>query len=64
MGGMLKNKDNCDKYVVLTNGKNSWCVDCKKSVFWKKMSAEEIHTRYRDEINDLRRTIKKLTIEK
>ena len=58
MGGILKNKDQCDKYVVLSNGKNSWCVDCKKSVFWKKMSVREIHDKYKNEIASLKQIIK------
>jgi len=60
MGGVLENKDNCDKYVVLSNGKASWSVNCQKSVFFKKMTSAEIHDKYNEEIKSLKKVIKSL----
>jgi len=60
MGGLLKNKDNYDKYVILTNGKQSWSVNTQKSVFFKKMNTDDIHVKYQDEISELKKIIKKL----
>lgn len=60
MGGVLENKDNCDKYVVLSNGKQSWSVNCQKSVFFRKLTTTEIHDKYNEEIKGLKKVIKKL----
>jgi len=60
MGGMLKNKDNSDKYVILTNGTHSWSVNCENSVFFKKMTSDEIHEKYKSEISELKKIIKNL----
>lgn len=47
-GGFLHNKENADKYVILSNGKFSWSVQTNNSVFYKKMShAEEIESLHR-----------------
>lgn len=62
MGGCLKNKDNADKYVVLTNGTMTWSVNTTKAVFFKKMTSQEIHEYYAakiKELEDIIRTLKK-----
>lgn len=41
MGGLLQNKLNADKYVMLSNGKNTWSVQVKDTVFFRKMSHKE-----------------------
>jgi len=61
MGGTLKNKDNCDQYVVLSNGSKSWSVNTKKSAFFKKMSVDELHLKYQDRIKELESQVKKLS---
>jgi len=43
-GGFLKNKMNADIYVILTNGKDSWSVQIKDTIFYRKLShTEEIN---------------------
>ncbi len=42
LGGFLLNKSDYKKYVVLTNGKNSWSVNSKKSIFYRKQNAAEV----------------------
>jgi hypothetical protein len=60
MGGCLKNKDNCEQYVILSNGTKSWSVNTKKSTFFKKMSTEEVHLKYQTQINELQQQLKKM----
>jgi hypothetical protein len=60
MGGLLKNKDNYDQYVVLSNGTKSWSVNTKTSIFFKKMKNEEIHMKYQKKLNEMEKMIKKL----
>jgi flagellar basal body rod protein FlgC len=61
LGGMLKNKDNCDKYVVLSNGTKSWSVNTKTAVFFRKMTLEEVHDKYTKRIAELEHQVKRLT---
>jgi len=42
LGGFLNNKDNYDKYVVLTNKNLSWSVDTKTSILYRKLRDDEI----------------------
>ena len=42
LGGFLENKDNYDKYIILTNRKISWSVNTKESILYRKMTDEEI----------------------
>ncbi|AKI78962.1 hypothetical protein [Acanthamoeba polyphaga mimivirus] len=64
LGGFLRNKINADKYVVLSNGKNSWTVQVKNSVFFKKMNHEEeiesIHQHYKQQLQEKDKIIFKL----
>lgn len=73
-GGLLYNKLNADIYVVLTNGKKSWSVQIKNTVFYKKMShTEELASMERkynkkleeknETINDLKHKMSPVTIE-
>lgn len=56
MGGFLHNKNNADTYVVLTNGKNTWSVQVKGTIFFKKLSHDEetkrIHALYKKKLTD------------
>jgi hypothetical protein len=42
LGGYLNNKDNYDKYIILTNKNVSWSVDTKTSILYRKLKDEEI----------------------
>lgn len=57
MGGLLHNKLNADKYVMLSNGKNIWSVQIKDTVFFRKMS-------HKEEIEELRTQYEKKLAEK
>ena len=62
-GGFLKNKDNCDKYVILTNNNVSWSVQVDSSTFYKKMSIEEIKEEYEKLVEEKLQYIKSLKKE-
>lgn len=57
LGGRLIKKDNHDKYVVLSNGKQSWSVNTSNSVFFRQLRTEEVHDKYEDKVNQLKQTI-------
>jgi len=42
LGGTLTNKDNAEKYVILSNGRVSWSVQVSNAIFFKKMTLEEL----------------------
>lgn len=70
MGGMLTNKDNPDKFVILSNGKVSWSVQVKSAIFYKKLTIDEIKEahnqmiiQYKEKIKDQRREIHALRKE-
>jgi hypothetical protein len=42
LGGFLNNKDNYDKYIILSNKNISWSVDTKTSILYRKLKDEEI----------------------
>ena len=58
LGGQLKNKDNCDKYIILSNGTVSWTVQIDTSILYKKMNIDEIKDEYENIIKDLEDKIK------
>jgi hypothetical protein len=45
-GGILLNKKGIPDYIVLGNGKKSWCVQIKTCAFFKQMNNNEIKTEY------------------
>ena len=53
LGGQLKNKDNADKYIILSNGKVTWTVQMETSILYRKMTIEEIKEDYENIIKDL-----------
>jgi len=79
LGGFLVNKNNYDKYVVLSNvpdtgvinnNRKTWSVNTKKSIFYRKQTMDEIKEDYKDELEELydevdklKKQIKKLTAE-
>lgn len=60
IGGYLINNKEADKYIVLTNRKNNWSVNTKKSIFFKKISTDELTEVHNDEVGELKQLIKKL----
>ena len=79
LGGFLVNKNNYDKYVILSNvpdtgvinnNKKTWSVNTQKSIFYRKQTIDEIKEDYKDEleelydeVDNLKKQIKKLTLE-
>lgn len=63
-GGFLKNKQNADKYVILTNGKNDWCVQVANTVFFSKLTHKDeldaIHKLYKKKLDEKNKIIEKL----
>ncbi len=59
MGGLLSNKDNCEEYIILSNGKNSWSVQIKNSIIYRKMTVDEIKENLNNIILEKDNTIKK-----
>lgn len=63
-GGFLDNKNESDKYIMLSNGKNKWSVQVKNTVFFRKMSHKEeietLHSYYQKKIEEKDLTIDKL----
>lgn len=63
-GGFLYNKQNSDKYIILSNGKNTWSVQIKDTIFYRKLSHKEeidaIHRHYLKKIKEKDTIIKDL----
>ncbi|XWV26635.1 hypothetical protein QJ857_gp0426 [Tupanvirus soda lake] len=63
-GGFLHNKQNPEKFVMLSNGKQIWSVQTKGTVFFKKMSQKDeiaaIHALYKKKLAEKDETISKL----
>lgn len=60
LGGYLVNKENADKYVVLSNGKNTWSVQVKNTIFYRKLDSQDIIDKYTDQIADLKLEVENL----
>ena len=69
LGGFLVNKNNYDKYVVLSNvpdtgvinnNRKTWSVNTQKSIFYRKQTIDEIKEDYKDELEELYDEIDKL----
>ena len=52
-GGSLVHNQGLPKYVMLSNGKNSWPVQVKDTTFFAKMTINEIKAEYDEELNKL-----------
>jgi hypothetical protein len=63
-GGFLYNKQDSEKFIILTNWKNTWSVQIKDTVFFKKMSHKDeinaIHELYRAQLEEKDIVIEKL----
>jgi len=42
LGGFLDNKDNYDKYIILSNKNLSWSVNTQTSILYRKLKDDEI----------------------
>jgi hypothetical protein len=66
-GGFLNNKQNADKYVILSNGKHVWSVQVKNTIFFRKLSHKEeidaLHRYYKNKLKDKDKIIKKLEMK-
>lgn len=51
LGGTIIKIDPEFKYVVLTNGKLSWCVQLDNTIIYKKMSIKDIKDFYENELD-------------
>ena len=60
LGGFLTNRDNPDKYVILSNGSISWSVQVDNSIFFKKMTIKDLKKEYEDKIESLENENNKL----
>ena len=60
IGGYLINNKKADKYIVLSNRIRSWSVNTKGSIFFKKISTDELTEVHNDEIDELKQIIKSL----
>lgn len=60
LGGRLVNKDHHDKYVVLSNGNQSWSVNTTSSVLFRQLKNEEIHDRYEKQVASLKHKVSSL----
>lgn len=60
LGGFLSNRDQPDKYVILSNGTISWSVQTLNSIFFKKMTIKELKQEYEDKIGQLENENNKL----
>jgi len=56
LGGQLKNKDNADKYIILSNGTVTWTVQIDTSILYRKMTIDEIKEDYENIIKELEET--------
>ena len=79
LGGFLVNKNNYDKYVILSNvpdtgvinsNKKTWSANTQTCILYRKQKTEEIKEQYKEEndelyeeINKLKKEIKKLKSE-
>lgn len=50
LGGFLTNKDNCDEYVILSNGTKSWSVQVGTSIFYRKLTQAEQDAKHHHEL--------------
>jgi hypothetical protein len=64
LGGFLYNKQNPDKFVMLTNGKNVWSVQVNGTIFFRKLSQkdelEAVHALYKKKLAEKDEIIEKL----
>lgn len=60
LGGYITKIEPKKGYIILSNGKTSWSVQIKNTIFFKKMSIDEIREEYEQKIVKYKKEIKKL----
>ena len=60
MGGEIIKIDHENKYLVLTNKKLTWSVQFNNTIFYKKMSIEDVKIFYENELDEKDNKIDKL----
>ncbi|AYV80249.1 MAG: hypothetical protein Gaeavirus21_4 [Gaeavirus sp.] len=60
MGGFLHRNNGLPAYIILTNGKTQWSVQVKNTIFYRKMTLDEIKQSYQEIIDTLIAKNKKL----
>jgi hypothetical protein len=60
MGGFLSNKNNGHVYIILSNGRKTWSVQTKNTVFYRKLTINEIKEEYEKDISEYKKINKKL----
>jgi len=59
-GGNLINNRGLPDYVVIANGKDSWCAQTKNTQFFRRLTLKEIKKEYNEHIDELEQKIMKL----
>ena len=60
MGGQLHHNKGLPEYVMLSNGTTQWSVQVKDSIFFRKLTLEEIKEALKEEITILKEKNEKL----
>jgi len=58
LGGFLKNRNDKDNYVILSNNKNSWSVQMGNTIFYRQMKSDEIVDKYERKIKEYKKLLK------
>lgn len=61
-GGLLHRNDGLPDYIICNNGRNTWSVQVKNTIFFRKMSIKEIKKEYQDHIKTLEKKNKNLKL--
>lgn len=60
LGGNITKIDPIKGYIILSNGKTSWSVQIKNTIFFKKYDIDELRKEYEKKINKYKNKNKKL----
>lgn len=63
MGGQLHKNTGLPDYVILSNGASQWSVQIKNTIFWRKMTSNEIKEDYQTSLETLKSKYDKLKEE-
>lgn len=63
MGGQLHKNTGLPEYVILSNGASQWSVQVKNTIFWRKMTSNEIKEDYQTSLETLKSKYDKLKEE-
>jgi len=61
-GGLLHRNDGLPDYVICNNGRNTWSVQVKNTIFFRKMTIKEIKKEYKDHIKSLEKKNRNLKL--